>query len=93
MDVKTAFLNGELKKEIYMEQPEGYAQHEGEDYVLKLNKAVGLKQAPNVWNEDIGSIDFTRSTYESCCYVMNKKGKATYVALCVDDKLRTSGSA
>ena len=44
MDVKSAFLNGELKEEVYMEQPEG------KDFVCKLKKALyGLKQAPGAW--------------------------------------------
>ncbi|PVH18555.1 uncharacterized protein CXQ87_001486 [Candidozyma duobushaemuli] len=40
MDVKTAFLNGELKEEIYMEQPEGFKDPKRPNHVLKLNKAV-----------------------------------------------------
>ncbi|GLT33377.1 hypothetical protein SLA2020_079730 [Shorea laevis] len=47
MDVKSAFLNGVLQKEIYVEQPPGFEITGKEDYVYKLNKALyGLKQAP-----------------------------------------------
>ena len=47
IDVKTAFLHGDLKKEIYMEQPEGFTIKEKKDYVCKLKKSLyGLKQAP-----------------------------------------------
>jgi hypothetical protein len=47
MDVKTAFLNGDLEEEIYMEQPEGFVVHGQETKVCKLEKSLyGLKQAP-----------------------------------------------
>jgi hypothetical protein len=46
MDVKTAFLNGEVEQEVYIEQPEGFMIHEKEYHVRKLKKALyGLKQA------------------------------------------------
>jgi hypothetical protein len=47
MDVKTAFLNGEIEEEVYIEQPDGFVTHEKESHVYKLKKALyGLKQAP-----------------------------------------------
>src|SRR5271170_161840 len=50
MDVKMAFLYGDLDKEIYVEQPEGYVVPGQEDLILLLTKSLyGLKQAPNVW--------------------------------------------
>ena len=52
MDVKTAFLYGELKEEIYMEQPEGFIVKGQEKKVCKLIKSIyGLKQAGQVWYE------------------------------------------
>ena len=53
MDVTTAFLNGELKEEVYMRQPEpeGFAAKGKEDLVCKLKKSIyGLKQSPRCWN-------------------------------------------
>ena len=50
MDVKTAFLNGDLEEEIYMVQPEGYIAPGQENKVCKLKKSLyGLKQAPKQW--------------------------------------------
>ena len=50
MDVKTAFLHGDLHEEIYMQQPEGFAVKEKEDLVCKLKKSLyGLKQTPREW--------------------------------------------
>ena len=51
MDVKTAFLNGELEEEIYMEQPEGFIVPGQENKVCRLIKSLyGLKQTPKQWH-------------------------------------------
>ena len=56
INVKSAFLNGELKEEVYLEQPEGFVQKGKEHLVCRLKKALyGLKQAPRSWYEKIDS--------------------------------------
>ena len=52
MNVKTAFLNGDLDEEIYLDQPEGFVVQGQESKVCKLRKSLyGLKQAPKQWHE------------------------------------------
>ncbi|GJW67764.1 retrovirus-related pol polyprotein from transposon TNT 1-94 [Tanacetum coccineum] len=52
MDIKTSFLNGELKEEVYVSQPEGFVDQDNPSHVYKLKKALyGLKQASRSWND------------------------------------------
>ncbi|GJQ92373.1 retrovirus-related pol polyprotein from transposon TNT 1-94, partial [Tanacetum coccineum] len=56
MDVKTDFLNGELKEEVYASQPEGFVDQENLSHMYKLKKALyGLKQAPRAWYDMLSS--------------------------------------
>ncbi|GKE63797.1 retrovirus-related pol polyprotein from transposon TNT 1-94 [Tanacetum coccineum] len=56
MDVKMAFLNGELKEKVYVSQPEGFVDQDNPSHVYKLNKALyGLKQAPRAWYDMLSS--------------------------------------
>ena len=57
MDVKSAFLNGELEEEVYVEQPPGFVDPRYPNFVYRLDKALyGLKQAPRAWYETLSSI-------------------------------------
>nr|GFB09104.1 retrotransposon protein, putative, unclassified [Tanacetum cinerariifolium] len=58
MDVKTTFLNGELKKEVYGSQPVGFANPDHPTHVYLLKKALyGLKQAPRAWMDSCDPVD------------------------------------
>ena len=73
MDVKSAFLNGKLKEEVYVSQPPGYIVAGEELKVLRLDKALyGLRQTSRAWNEKLDKcllgLGFTRSPAEHAVY-------------------------
>ncbi|KAJ4807357.1 polyprotein [Rhynchospora pubera] len=92
-DVKSAFLNGELKEDVFVEQPKGFEVQGKEKLVYKLNKALyGLKQAPRAWYSKIDGYfmksGFVRSNSEPSLYVKkNMKGESLFVCLYVDDMI------
>ncbi|KAJ0754654.1 putative RNA-directed DNA polymerase [Helianthus annuus] len=92
MDVKTAFLNGDLEEEIYMEQPEGFSAPGNKGKVCKLVKSLyGLKQAPKQWHQKFDHVmidnGFKINECDKCVYF--KDTPRGYVILClyVDDML------
>lgn len=94
LDVKTAFLHGELKEEVYVSQPEGFEIKGNEDKVYRLNKALyGLKQAPRAWNVKLNRIlhdlGFTRCSKEPSLYRKEEKKGLLLVCVYVDDLLVT----
>ena len=92
MDVKTAFLNGNLEEDIYMKQPEGFTTDT--EHVCKLHKALyGLKQAPRAWYQRLDQfltshLNFIRSTADPSMYI--RSTGPTYLAVYVDDILIVS---
>ena len=71
MDVVTAFLNGTLDEEIYMQQSDGYVACGKEQLVCKLKRSLyGLKQSPRCWNkvyqEQMESMGFKQSAADPC---------------------------
>eukprot|EP00253_Pinus_taeda_P029928 PITA_29928 len=94
MDVKSAFLNGVLMEEVYIEQPIGYEKKGEEHKVCKLKKALyGLKQAPRAWYSRIDSYllenGFEKCEGEPTVYIKEKDGKLLIVVLYVDDVIFT----
>src|SRR5436190_9749061 len=92
MDVKTAFLNGELEEEIYIEQPDGFVLNGHEGKVCKLLKSLyGLKQAHKQWHEKfdrtLTSTDFIVNEADRCVYYRYGGGEGVILCLYVDDIL------
>lgn len=97
LDIKSAFLNGEIKDEIYMQQPEGYVKKGKQDYVLKLKKSIyGLKQSARAWNKKINELltskGYTRGKADPCLYSKRDKDSWVYILIHVDDILVCSDS-
>jgi hypothetical protein len=73
MDVKTAFINGEIEEEVYIEQPEGFVIHDEKSHMCRLKKAMyGLKHAPRAWYEKMDgflmSLGFSKSVVDPNLY-------------------------
>jgi hypothetical protein len=92
LDVKTAFLYGELDEEIYMEQPEGFVQQGSTGMVYRLKKALyGLKQASLAWyrqaHKSLEKLGFKRCFSDSGIYLRQDKVHITLCVLYVDNLL------
>ena len=97
LDVKSAFLNGEIEEEIYVYQPEGFIEKGKEDYVLRLKKALyGLKQAPRAWNYKLDcilkSMGFIRSVSDQAVYILKNVQEKLLVGVYVDDLIITGSN-
>ena len=98
LDVKSAFLNGILFEEIYVQQPEGFVVTGHEQKVYELHKAFyGLKQAPRAWysriNTHLIQLGFKRSENEATLYLkQDKDGLQLVISLYVDDMLVTGSN-
>ncbi|RVW62119.1 Retrovirus-related Pol polyprotein from transposon TNT 1-94 [Vitis vinifera] len=92
LDVKTAFLHGDLEEDLYMIQPEGFIVQGQENLVCKLRKSLyGLKQAPRQWYKKFDNfmhrIGFKRCEADHCCYVKSFDNSYIILLLYVDDML------
>ena len=94
MDVKTAFLNGVIEEEVYIEQPQGFEVEDRRTHVCKLKKALyNLKQASRAWYARIDSfltsLDFTKSKANPNLYFKVIEDEPVILLLYVDDLFLT----
>ncbi|KAL0457783.1 UNVERIFIED_CONTAM: Retrovirus-related Pol polyprotein from transposon TNT 1-94 [Sesamum latifolium] len=92
MDVKTAFLNGFIEKEIYMDQLEGFTSVGEEHKVCHLQRSIyGLKQASRSWNtcfdEVIRGYDFIKNAFDPCVYKKIGGSSVVHLVLYINDIL------
>ena len=94
MDVKTAFQDGVINEEVYIEQPEGFVIEDKNLYVCKLKKALyGLKQAPRAWYERVDSqltkLGYSKNKADPNIYFKISNDDMLILVLYVDDLLIT----
>ena len=94
LDVKSAFLNGELAEEVYVQQPSGFVIAGEEHRVLRLRKALyGLRQAPRAWNikldASLASLGFTKCATEHALYTRRLRAGLVIIGVYVDDLIVT----
>lgn len=90
MDVKSAFLNGELSKKVYVEQPPGFEVSSESRLVYKLQKSLyGLKQAPRAWYDTLAKYllnsGFKKGEVDKTLFTLNHDGKLLLVQIYVND--------
>ena len=95
MDVKTAFLNGELSENVYMAQPKGFIIEGKENLGCRLKRSIyGLKQASRQWylkfDESIRRFGFEENKEDNCIYAKFSGRKYIFLVLYVDDILLAS---
>jgi hypothetical protein len=94
MDVKTSFLNGAIKEEVYIEQPQGFEVEDRKSHFCRLNKSLyRLKQAPRAWygciDSFLTSLGFTKSKEDSNIYFKIMNNESVILLLYVDDLFLT----
>ncbi|GJV17335.1 retrovirus-related pol polyprotein from transposon TNT 1-94 [Tanacetum coccineum] len=97
MDVKTDFLNGELKEEVYVSQPEEFVDQDNPSHVYKLKKAIyGLKQAPRAWYDMLSSFlisqQFTKGAIDPTLFTRHAGNDILLVQIYVDDIIFASSN-
>ncbi|GKE67094.1 retrovirus-related pol polyprotein from transposon TNT 1-94 [Tanacetum coccineum] len=90
MDVKTAFLNGILHEEVYVNQPNGFVDQDNSNHVYKLKKVLyGLRQAPRAWYDLLSSfllsLKFSKGVVDPTLFTRKEGKDILLVQICVDD--------
>ncbi|GJY12259.1 retrovirus-related pol polyprotein from transposon TNT 1-94, partial [Tanacetum coccineum] len=90
MDIKTAFLNGNLREEVYVSQPDGFVDPDNPNHVYKLKKALyGLKQAPRAWYDMLSSFlisqDFSKGLVDPTMFIRKEGKELLLVQVYVDN--------
>ncbi|GJY01319.1 retrovirus-related pol polyprotein from transposon TNT 1-94 [Tanacetum coccineum] len=90
MDVKTVFLNGNLREEVYVCQSDGFVDPDNPNHVYKLKKALyGLKQAPRAWYDMLSSFlisqDFSKGSVDRTLFIRREGKELLLVQIYVDD--------
>lgn len=90
LDVRTAYLYGDINEELYMKQPPGYVTQGEEEFVCRLRRSIyGLKQSARCWNEKLTEvlkkIGFEASAADPCLFVATVTQKKVFLIVYVDD--------
>ncbi|KAI3685589.1 hypothetical protein L6452_34838 [Arctium lappa] len=90
MDIKSAFLNGQIHEEVYVQQPPGFENSKYSNHVYFLDKALyGLKQTPRAWYDRLSNFllanGFERGTTDTTLFYKKRKGEILLVQIYVDD--------
>lgn len=97
LDVSNAFLHGNLREQVYCQQPTGFEDPAHPDAVCLLSRSLyGLRQAPRAWFErfvgHVTSLGFVRSKADTSLFVYNRNGAMAYLLLYVDDMILSASS-
>ena len=97
LDVKNAFLHGDLKETVYMHQPPGFQDKTKPDHVCLLHRSIyGLKQSPRVWYNRFATfakrIGFIQSSSDSSLFIFSRGPAIAYLLLYVDDIALTAST-
>lgn len=97
MDVKNAFLHGDLEEEVYMKLPPGHPQSSDSSLACRLHKSIyGLKQSPRAWHAKLSvvlqEVGFLRSAADSSLFVRNVSNETVVVLVYVDDLIIAGNS-
>jgi histone deacetylase 1/2 len=97
LDVRNAFLHGNLEEEVYMRPPPGYQDKEKPHFVCKLDRALyGLKQAPRAWyawlSNKLQQLGFKASKFDTSLFFFSNGKFTMYVLVYMDDIIVASSS-